>query len=76
MYGFDYDWWAHWSERQQGPPSALSPDILGTGFAFQNLELLLKGSLPLGLFARGERRPASTRRSSAWARSTCCCRSS
>lgn len=36
MYGFDYDWWARWSERQEGPPSALSPEILGTGFAFPN----------------------------------------
>jgi hypothetical protein len=55
MYGFDYDWWAQWSERQGGPPSLLSPDILGAGFAFRNLELLLKGSLPAGLFARGDR---------------------
>ena len=53
MYGFDYDWWAQWTERQEGPPSALSPDILGTGFAFRNLELLLQGALPGGLFARG-----------------------
>ena len=55
MYGFDYDWWAEWSERQEGPSSALSPDILGTGFAFRNLELLLQGALPGGLFARGGR---------------------
>jgi hypothetical protein len=55
MYGFDYDWWAQWSEHQEGPPSAFSPDILGAGFAFRNLELLLKGSLPAGLFARGGR---------------------
>jgi hypothetical protein len=55
MYGFDYDWWAQWSEHQQGPPTALSPDILGTGFAFRNLELLLKGALPAGLFARAGR---------------------
>lgn len=53
MYGFDYDWWAEWSERQQGPPSALAPDILGTGFAYRNLGLLLGGRLPAGLFARG-----------------------
>ena len=74
MYGFDYDWWAQWSERQEGPPSALSPDILGTGFAFRNLELLLKG-VP----ARRPLRPRgprlrTTRRSSAWVPSTCCCR--
>jgi hypothetical protein len=55
MYGFDYDWWAEWSERQEGPPSAFSPDILGTGFAFRNLDLLLQGQLPAGLFARGGR---------------------
>lgn len=53
MYGFDYDWWEQWSESQKGPASALSPDILGTGFTFRNLDLLLKGVLPAGLFARG-----------------------
>ena len=58
MYGFDYDWWSHWSERQQGPGSALGPELLGTGFALKNLELLLKGWLPAGLFARGEGSPA------------------
>ncbi len=55
MYGFDYDWWSEWSEGQKGPSSALSPDILGTGFAFRNLELLLQGTLPGGLFAGGGR---------------------
>jgi len=53
MYGFDYDWWAEWSERQVGPSSALSPDLLGTGFAFRNLDLLLRRGLPAGLFAPG-----------------------
>jgi hypothetical protein len=52
MYGFDYDWWAEWSERQEGPPSALAPDILGAGVAFRNLDLLLAGRLPAGLFVR------------------------
>jgi len=55
MYGFDYDWWAEWAEQQEGPSSALSPDLLGTGFAFRNLDLLLQGGLPGGLFARGGR---------------------
>jgi hypothetical protein len=53
MYGFDYDWWSLWSERQGGPETALAPDLLGTGFALRNLDLLLKGWLPAGLFARG-----------------------
>jgi hypothetical protein len=57
MYGFDFDWWSHWSERQEGPESALAPDLLGTGFALRNLELLLQGWLPAGLFASGSRRP-------------------
>ena len=56
MYGFDFDWWARWSEQQKGPASALSPEILGTGFAYRTLELLLKGVLPAGLFAWGGRR--------------------
>jgi len=57
LYDFDFDWWSHWSERQQGPETSLAPDLLGTGFALKNLDLLLKGWLPAGLFARGEGRP-------------------
>ena len=49
--GFDYDWWSEWSERQTGYARDLSPEILGQGFAAKNLELLLKGYLPAGLFA-------------------------
>jgi hypothetical protein len=52
MYGFDYDWWAEWSEAQGGPSSALTPGLLGAGFALRNLDLLLRGGLPAGLFAR------------------------
>src|SRR5262245_52880113 len=56
MYGFDYDWWSRWSEDQNGPGRALSPELLGTGFALKNLELLLDGYLPAGLFAWGRGR--------------------
>jgi hypothetical protein len=49
--GFDYDWWSEWSERQTGYARHLSPELLGLGFAAKNLELLLKGNLPAGLFA-------------------------
>jgi len=49
--GFDYDWWSEWSERQPGYARHLSPELLGTGFAAKNLEALLKGYLPAGLFA-------------------------
>jgi hypothetical protein len=50
LYGFDYPWWSHWADTHPGWPATLGPEILGTGFAFRNLELLLKGWLPLGLF--------------------------
>jgi hypothetical protein len=53
MYGFDYDWWSRWSEDQQGYARSLSPAIFGTGFTFKNLDLLLGGQLPAGLFAGG-----------------------
>jgi hypothetical protein len=49
--GFDYDWWSEWSQRQTGYARHLSPELLGLGFAAKNLELLLKGHLPAGLFA-------------------------
>ena len=53
LYGFDYPWWAAWADAH--PDTTFTPDILGVGFAFKNLDLLLRGHLPAGLFAR---RPA------------------
>lgn len=53
MYGFDYDWWSQWSEQQEGFARSLAPDLLGRGFAFKSLDLLLHGTLPAGLFSRG-----------------------
>jgi hypothetical protein len=50
MNGFDYDWWKAWSEDQKGWTGSFGPDILGTGFAFKNLDQLLRGVLPLRLF--------------------------
>jgi hypothetical protein len=63
MYGFDFDWWTEWSERQEGVSSTFAPDTFGAGFAFKNLDLLLRGRLPLGVFPEGgdgkaEPRPA------------------
>ncbi len=52
MYGFDYPWWSHWSERQPGWAQGFGPGIFGAGFAFQNLDLFLRGQIPAGLFAR------------------------
>jgi hypothetical protein len=54
MYGFDYDWWSRWSEDQEGLVRSLRPDILGTGFVFKNLDLLLRGHLPGRLFSWGK----------------------
>jgi hypothetical protein len=48
LHGFDYPWWAAWADAH--PDTTFSPDILGAGFAFKNLDLLLRGSLPAGLF--------------------------
>ena len=33
MYGFDYDWWSSWSERQQGPEAALDRGQLRAALA-------------------------------------------
>jgi hypothetical protein len=52
MQGFDYDWWSAFDESTTGPASSLAPDLLGTGFALRNLDLLLRGAVPAGLFSR------------------------
>jgi hypothetical protein len=52
MEGFDYDWWSAFDESATGPASSLDPDLLGTGFALRNLDLLLRGVVPAGLFSR------------------------
>lgn len=49
--GFDHAWWETWSERQTGPGRDLGPEILGAGFLARNLDLLLRGYLPAGLFS-------------------------
>lgn len=51
LTGFDYGWWSAWSERQTGAAANFGPEILGAGFVFRNLELLLGGQLPGRLFA-------------------------
>ncbi len=51
MYGFDYPWWSQWSDAQSGWTTSFGPEIFGVGFAFRNLDLLLKGALPANLLA-------------------------
>ncbi len=50
MNGFDHDWWKPWSEGQKGWTGTFAPDVFGRGFAFKNLDQLLRGVLPLRLF--------------------------
>jgi hypothetical protein len=52
LYGFDYPWWSAWADAH--PQTTFGPDIFGSGFAFKNLDLLLRGTLPAGLFARSD----------------------
>jgi hypothetical protein len=49
--GFDFSWWSHWNDTRSGYAKGFGPDIFGMGFIFKNVDLLLKGYLPLGLFA-------------------------
>ena len=53
LYGFDYDWWTRFDEKATGPAASFAPDLLGTGFMLRNADLLLRGSIPGGLFAFG-----------------------
>jgi hypothetical protein len=51
LHGFDFAWWSHWNDTHTGYAARFGPDILGVGFVFKNVELLLRGFVPLGLFA-------------------------
>jgi hypothetical protein len=53
MYGFDYDWWTRFDAQARGFAGGFAPDLTGTGFALRNLDLLLRGALPGGLFSAG-----------------------
>lgn len=53
MYGFDYEWWSRFDSRARGFASAFAPDLVGTGFVYRNLDLLLRGAVPGGLFSGG-----------------------
>jgi hypothetical protein len=52
MYGFDYDWWARFESRAPGS-SGFAPDLLGAGFVMRNVDLLLRGAVPAGLYSAG-----------------------
>jgi hypothetical protein len=54
MHGFDFPWWSQWSDAQRGWTSSFAPDVFGVGFAFRNVDLLLRGYLPAGLFVSAE----------------------
>jgi hypothetical protein len=54
MHGFDFPWWSQWADAQRGWTTSFAPDVFGAGFAFRNLDLLLRGYLPGGLFVTGD----------------------
>jgi hypothetical protein len=49
LYGFDTAWWSRWNDAQAGWTKSFPPELFGAGFSFRNLDLLLRGELPLGL---------------------------
>jgi hypothetical protein len=51
MYGFDYDWWSRFDAHATGAARDFAPDLLGSGLALRNLDLLLRGAVPAGLFS-------------------------
>jgi len=59
LHGFDFPWWSQWADAQQGWTASFAPDVFGAGFAFKNIDLLLRGFLPGGLFVARE--PAAAR---------------
>jgi hypothetical protein len=58
LHGFDFPWWSQWWDAQKGWTASFAPDVFGAGFAFKNIDLLLRGFLPVGLFVTREPEPA------------------
>lgn len=56
--GFDYDWWRRFSSTRAGFGTSFGPEMLGAGFAFRNVELVLGGNLPARLFSGGGEAPS------------------
>jgi hypothetical protein len=54
LHGFDFPWWSRWSDDQRGWTASFAPDTFGGGLAFKNVDLLLRGYLPAGLFVQRE----------------------
>jgi hypothetical protein len=52
--GFDFPWWEAWHDQQKGWTKTVTPEISGIGFAYRNLDLLLRGQLPARVFDHGE----------------------
>ena len=57
VHGFDFPWWSQWADGQHGWTASFAPDVFGIGFAFRNVDLLLRGFLPGGLFLSRETGP-------------------
>lgn len=53
--GFDFTWWERFHDGRKGFTEAYGPEIEGAGFAFRNVDLLLRGHLPARLFDHGEK---------------------
>jgi hypothetical protein len=50
--GIDFEWWSRFDANARGFSRDFTPDLVGTGFALRNLDLLLRGAIPAGLFSR------------------------
>ena len=61
MHGFDFPWWSQWADARRGWTGSFAPDVFGIGFAFRNVDLLLRGYLPAGLFLSREAETAGGR---------------
>lgn len=56
--GFDHDWWLRFSNGRDFGGS-FGPEVLGAGFAFRNVDLLLRGELPGRLFSNEDAAPGA-----------------
>ena len=58
LYCHDYPWWSEWSFDREGWSGTFQPDVIGAGFVLKNLDLLLRGRLPAGIFPAPDNGPS------------------
>ena len=52
LYGFDYNWWSEWSDRQEGWTASFHPDVFGTSQTMRRTNTVVETAAIVALLRR------------------------